>query len=78
MQKRKELLLHLGQNIKNARLKAGLTQEEVAFKAELSRSYYSGIERGVRNVASVNLMRVAEVIGVEVGVFFPSVIKRRT
>ena len=73
MRNREKLLIYIGQSIKNARAEAGLTQEEVAFKAELSRSYYSGIERGVRNVASVNLMRIATVIGVEVGVFFPKV-----
>ena len=73
MRERKKLLPYIGRNIKKARLDAGLTQEEVAFKAELSRSYYSGIERGVRNVASVNLMRIADVIGVEVGYFFPKV-----
>lgn len=75
MRNREELLIYIGQSIKKARVDAGLTQEEVAFKASLSRSYYSGIERGARNVASVNLMRIADVIGVQVGCFFPDVSK---
>ena len=73
MRNRAKLLIYIGKSIKTARVDAGLTQEEVAFKAELSRSYYSGIERGVRNVASVNLMRIAEVLGAEVGSFFPKI-----
>jgi len=73
MREREKLLNHIGISIKNARLKAGLTQDEVAFKAQLSRSYYSGVERGVRNVSSINLMRIATVIGEDVGHFFPKV-----
>lgn len=73
MREKEKLLNYIGTSIKDARLKAGLTQEEVAFEAELSRSYYSGIERGVRNVSSINLMRIAIVIGEDVGQFFPKI-----
>lgn len=39
----------LGKNIKKAREKAGLTQEDVAKKVGIHVSYYSRIERGVVN-----------------------------
>lgn len=40
---------HLGKNIKKAREKMGLTQEEVAQKIDVHVSYVSRIERGVVN-----------------------------
>lgn len=36
----------IGQNIKKARKKSGLTQIEVANKAELHPNYYARVERG--------------------------------
>jgi len=73
MQNKDEFLREIGSRIKAERKKAKLTQEEVGYSANLSRSYYSGIERGVRNVSSINLMAIAVAINVEVGNFFPTV-----
>lgn len=39
----------LAQNIKAARKLLGLSQEELAHRAEIDRTYVSGIERQVRN-----------------------------
>ncbi len=61
----------LGQKIREARKAQKLTQDDVAFKAGLSRSYYSGIERGERNVAAINLIKIAFHLDVEVGALFP-------
>jgi transcriptional regulator with XRE-family HTH domain len=49
----------LGQNIRKHRLALGLTQEELAEKADLHWTYISGIERGLRNVSIVNLFHIA-------------------
>jgi transcriptional regulator with XRE-family HTH domain len=38
----------------------GINQEEAAERCGLHRTYYSGIERGVRNVSLVNIERVAK------------------
>ncbi len=42
-------------------------------EAELGRSYYGGVERGERNIAALNLMRIAATLEVEVGELFPKV-----
>jgi len=49
----------LGNAIKKHRLKAALTQEQLAEKADLHWTYISGIERGIRNVSIVKLVKIA-------------------
>jgi transcriptional regulator with XRE-family HTH domain len=39
--------------------------------AGLDRAYYGGIERGERNVAALNLIKMAVALDVEVGNLFP-------
>ena len=49
----------LGRAIKNLRAEHRLTQEELAERAGVHPHYISDIERGKRNVAIVNLVRIA-------------------
>jgi transcriptional regulator with XRE-family HTH domain len=41
-----------------------MSQEAVALEAGLNRGYYSGVERGVRNVALANIAKIAAALGV--------------
>lgn len=49
-----------------------MNQDEAAEKCGLHRTYYSGIERGVRNVAIVNIGKIAK--GLKVSL--PEIFKR--
>ena len=49
----------LGRTIRERRQRLGLTQEELAEKADLHWTYVSGVERGVYNVSIVKLYRIA-------------------
>lgn len=62
----------LGQQIRCLREEKNLSQEEFAGLANIDRAYYGGIERGERNVAALNLIKIAEAMGVEVAKLFPS------
>lgn len=64
-------LVALGQHIRKVRQEHGVSQEDFAERAGLDRSYYGGVERGERNVAALNLMRIAAALGVEVGDLVP-------
>lgn len=64
-------LVALGQQIRTARKARGFSQEDFAAKAGLGRSYYGGVERGERNIAALNLMRIAMTLEIEVGQLFP-------
>ena len=52
---------------------AGYSQEGFAVDAGLDRAYYGGVERGERNIAAVNLIAIAGVLGAEVGELFPPI-----
>jgi transcriptional regulator with XRE-family HTH domain len=65
-------LVLLGQQIRQLRERKGLSQEEFAGLAGVDRAYYGGIERGERNVAAINLIKIAEALDVEVGDLFPA------
>lgn len=66
-------LAALGGKIREVRRAKGYAQEEFANEVGLDRSYYGGIERGERNIAALNLIKIARTLGVEVGELFPPV-----
>jgi transcriptional regulator with XRE-family HTH domain len=70
---RDDQLKLLGKQIRGIRESLGVTQDQMAYKAEFARSYYSGIERGVRNISAVNLIQLAKALNVEVGELFPNI-----
>lgn len=53
-----------GKNVRRVRTEAGLSQEELADRAELHRTYISSIERGQRNVSIENIFAIAAALGV--------------
>ena len=57
----------LGNNVRRFRRKSGLSQESLASRCGLHRTYIGGIERGERNVSLLNLLRIAEALGVAAG-----------
>jgi len=65
-------LVALGEQIRKIRQAKGVSQEDFAALAGLSRAYYGSVERGERNVAALNLMRIAATLQVEVGQLFPT------
>ncbi|MBW4674115.1 MAG: helix-turn-helix domain-containing protein [Desmonostoc geniculatum HA4340-LM1] len=71
MKKKHPWLVEIGKNIRAIRESKGLSQEELAELVEIDRTYIGGIERGERNVASLNLIRIAIALNTEVGKLFP-------
>lgn len=59
---RHPVLLCFGRTLRALRLERGLSQEQLAFKAKLDRSYVGGVERGERNVSLENICRLAEAL----------------
>lgn len=62
-----EAARQFGDRAKAARDAAGLSQQAVADRAGLHVSYYGQIERGARNVALHNILRVAAALEVRPG-----------
>jgi transcriptional regulator with XRE-family HTH domain len=61
---RAEILKRFGETLREHRQRAGLSQEKLAAKAGIDRTYVGGAERGERNVALVNIVRLAEALDV--------------
>lgn len=61
------LLRRLGERVRARRLDLGLSQEKLAERARLHRNYIGGIEQGRRNVAVVNLVRLAVALELDPG-----------
>ncbi len=61
----------LGKNVKKAREKLGLTQEELAEKVGIHVSYVSRIERGKVNPSYDILENLAKVLKVKSSAFLP-------
>ena len=48
----------VGNRIKQLRNIKGLSQEKLALKAEIDRTYLAGVESGKRNISIVNLEKI--------------------
>jgi transcriptional regulator with XRE-family HTH domain len=59
-----------GSKIRSERTSKNLSQEELADKAGLDRTYISGIERGLRNPSLKNIHKIANALGVKTGKLF--------
>ena len=65
-------LMKLGAQIRALRTAAGYSQESFAHSIGMARAYFGGVERGERNIASLNLIKIAKALKVEVGDLFPN------
>ena len=65
----------LADNVKALRHSHELSQEELAFRADLDRTYISQIERGVSNPSVLVLLKISVILGVELSELF---IKQQT
>ncbi len=57
-------LVLFGGGLRNLRISIGLSQEELAERAGIDRSYLGGIERGEHNLALINIIKIAKALNV--------------
>jgi len=55
-----DIRIRFGRAVRRIREEQKINQEEAAERCGLHRTYYSGIERGVRNVSLLNIEKVAK------------------
>ena len=68
-----EIKTKLGLRIKAIRETASMSQKDLAYSADLDRSYIASVESGQRNVSIVNIEKIATALGVSVKEFFNNI-----
>ena len=65
-----DIRTRFGRRLRGIRKERGLSQEELAFRAGVHRTYVSSAERGQRNVGLVNVERLAQALDIDIGDLF--------
>jgi transcriptional regulator with XRE-family HTH domain len=65
--------VRFGKALRQRRNKLGVSQEAFADMCELDRTYIGGIERGERNVALVNIEKLAKTLRISIPELFRGV-----
>lgn len=60
----------LGTVVRNRRAKLGFSQEELAFRSKLHRTYIADIERGARNPTLKTIVRLAQALSISLSDLF--------
>lgn len=62
--------MKIGERLKNRRIKLGLTQEELADRAELTKGFISQVERDLSSPSIESLSYILEALGTDLASFF--------
>lgn len=65
-----DMLAKFGLRVRKIRLDKGWSQEKLAEKAGLHRTYVGSLERGERNVCLLNLYKLADALNIDITEFF--------
>ncbi|GAQ50003.1 TPA: helix-turn-helix domain-containing protein [Flavobacterium psychrophilum] len=60
----------IGQRIKDLRELSSMSQKDLAYSADLDRSYIASVENGSRNISIVNIEKIAIALNVNLKDFF--------
>ncbi|HAJ44775.1 MAG: helix-turn-helix protein [Candidatus Azambacteria bacterium GW2011_GWE1_42_9] len=67
---KKVILIKFGQRVRKERTKLGLSQEELANRAGVHRTYIGMIERAEKNITLENIQKVCKALSLRIGDFF--------
>lgn len=59
-----EVLIRFGRKVRDVRQSKSLSQEELADKAKVHRTYIGMIERGEKNATLITIIRISDALGV--------------
>jgi transcriptional regulator with XRE-family HTH domain len=71
------ILVAFGRAVRDLRLSRGLSQEALAERAGLHRTYIGGIERGERNVSLVNIGLLSDALSVDLATLMAAAERER-
>ena len=62
----RDVLIEFGQRVREERVRRNLSQEELAEKAGVHRTYIGMIERAEKNITLRNIQKIAQAFGVSI------------
>ena len=63
---KQDVLVRFGQIVRRYREDMNISQEELAFRAGLHRTYIGMIERAEKNVTLCNIKKIADALGIDI------------
>ena len=66
MNLKKEVLVRFGNRVREIRTEIGISQEQLAFEADLHRTHIGMIERAEKNITLVNIEKLAKAFGITI------------
>lgn len=63
---KQKISIAFGNRVKGERIKLGISQEELAARARLHRTYIGMIERGEKNITLINIEKIARALGLTI------------
>lgn len=67
---KEDIKQRFGLAVRQRRLELGISQEDLAHRCQLHRTYIGDIERGERNVSLQNIEKILEALEIRISVFF--------
>jgi transcriptional regulator with XRE-family HTH domain len=67
-----DIKFSIGTRIKELRKERSISQEDLAYLANLDRTYITSVENGRRNISIVNIEKIANAMGIDLYHFFNS------
>ncbi len=66
MKSNHNILIKFGERVREIRKRKGVSQEELAYQADLHRTYIGMIERAERNITLLNIEKIANALEIDI------------
>lgn len=73
----KTILINFGIRVRKLRKEKGFSQEELAYKAGLHRTYIGMIERAEKNISLLNIQKIAKALNINIKLLFENEIQNK-
>lgn len=70
---KREILIKFGQKVREERARLSLSQEELASRAGVHRTYIGMIERAEKNITLENIEKVSKALKISISDFFKGI-----